>query len=103
MKAMGAPPVSEENDELFQGKLWELSRFPDYADSLARPGADMPHGLAFSRVSTAIKRSPAFWAKLGSHPYWPARVSDLINSGLIFDSVRPFHQPSSVIELFEPF
>jgi hypothetical protein len=21
-----------------------------------------------------IKKSPAFWAKLGHHPYWPAKV-----------------------------
>ena len=23
-----------------------------------------------------IRKSPAFWAKLGHHPYWPAKVSD---------------------------
>lgn len=22
-----------------------------------------------------IRKSPAFWAKLGHHPYWPAKVS----------------------------
>lgn len=25
-------------------------------------------------VNAELKRSPAFWAKLGHHPYWPAKV-----------------------------
>lgn len=25
-----------------------------------------------------LKKSPAFWAKLGHHPYWPAKVRGLV-------------------------